>query len=344
MQVRQLTYLLVWVALLLPAMALADGGTVLETTGPVFRFNRGELENVTPGQRWLVFHQGQKVGEAVVESVSEYSATARLPDGTAVYPGDLVTLTAPPAYSSATASPTLASAIKPDREDLKRVRERYHRAFTENTHTRDFVTPHPHPSTAMSTVNTGAQLYTMYQFYDAATAFDPTGASLVNPFWLASMAAPPVIHQFQTNDPWEPQRTRLQVSVTYWDEYLVDRCAEYLAAREGMNLDETLMLKQRLVTERQVDRYAVFEVRVRNTGVKEAPLKPFKWHMYMMNADNRPLAPSRYDPALDSLLQPGQEVSGLVLYPKLAVAGQDTLSIAIEQMFGDRGTLEFQVR
>ncbi|MCA9797512.1 MAG: hypothetical protein KC910_37125, partial [Candidatus Eremiobacteraeota bacterium] len=269
---------------------------------------------------------------------------ARLPEGANVYPGDLVSLTAPAAYSTASANPTLASAMKPDRDDLKRVRERYHQAFTENTQTRDLATPHPNPTTVTSTVSTGAQLYTLYQFYDVANAFDPSGASLINPFMLASMAAPPVINQFQSNDPWEPQRTRLQVSVTYWDEYLVDRCAEYLAAREGLNLDETLMLKQRLVTERQVDRYAVFEVRVRNTGFKEAPLKPFKWHMYMMNADNRPLAPSRYDPALDSLLQPGQEVNGLVLFPKLAVAGQDTLTIALEQMFGDRGSLEFRVR
>ena len=111
------------------APSLAESGTVLETTGAVFRFNRGEVEKVTPGQHWLVFHQGQQVGVAVVETVSEYSATARLPEGANVYPGDLVSLTAPAAYSTASANPTLASAMKPDRDDLKRVRERYHQAF-----------------------------------------------------------------------------------------------------------------------------------------------------------------------------------------------------------------------
>ncbi len=137
------------------------------------------------------------------------------------------------------------------------------------------------------------------------------------------------------------QQVRLEVQVTFWQESLVERYANYLAAREGMGLAQTLALQQKMVSEKAADRYSVFEVRVRNAGQKEAALAPFKWRMYLIDGQ-KPLGAVRYDRALDSTLGPGQEVLGAIYFPKLS-SGSDKALVAFEQMFGDRGTLEFEI-
>ena len=196
---------------------------------------------------------------------------------------------------------------------------------------------------AAQMMNLGVEAYNVYRIYDLSSdiGLDPTG--FASPWWIAASAANMVGNQITQKRMFDAQKVKLDVEVTHWDDQLVDIRTEVMAAENGLSLEETLAQKVVMQQKTGVDKYAVFEVRMKNVGKLPAPVGNFKYKMFLLSAEGKPKSASRVDPVLDKTLQPGDEVRGMVYFPKIVAAGQEHLRVAFEQMFGDRGELKFKV-
>ena len=132
----------------------------------------------------------------------------------------------------------------------------------------------------------------------------------------------------------ESQRVRVDVEAIYWDGDLSDLAAEVAAAEEGLSVQETLTKKVEMAAQRGVDRYTVFELHIKNVGRLPAKLEPMKYRVFLLSNEEQPIAASRVDAVLDATLQPGDDIRGMVYFPKIVAAGQSELKLAFEQMFG----------
>ncbi len=327
---------------------------IIERQGDRAVINKGLEEGVKVGQTW-------NLGEArfVVESLREHSASGRLEGDAGV--GAIASLgkDAPRVAANPKATKKVTRQTPAPREksaeELKRaadrsldaVRKKYRNALGRRTESRGFVTQAGGAGIAgvntQTVLNTGLEAYSLYQLYDVSNAIglDPTGSFISNPLMIATSAAGMFERNRLMNQTLETVRIRVDVEATLWDETLIDLQTEVAAAEQGWSVQDTLNKKVQNIVEKGVDKYVVLEVRIKNVGQNPAPLEPFKYRVFMMSAEDQPIAASRIDPVLDKTLQPGEEIRGMVYFPKIVAAGQSKLRIAFEQMFGDRGTLTF---
>lgn len=328
---------------------------IIERQGDRAVINKGVEEGVKVGQTW-------ELGDAkfVVESLREHSASGRLEGDAGV--GAIANLDkdAPKVAaaqreksrgSRQSRQPREKSAAEIQRaadRSLDAVRKKYRNALGRRTESRGFVTQAsgagiPGMNTQMA-LNTGLEAYSLYQLYDVSNAIglDPVGSYINNPLMIATSAVGMYERNRMLNQTLETMRVRVDVEATLWDEALVDLQTEVAAAEAGWSVQDTLNKKVQNIVEKGVDKYIVLEVRIKNVGQNPAPLEPFKYRIFMMSAEDQPIAASRVDPILDKNLQPGEEIRGMVYFPKIVAAGQSQLRIAFEQMFGDRGTLTFK--
>lgn len=329
-----LVLLLAWLA---PAQA-ETAAVVIEADGAAFTLNRGQAEGVNPGDRWQVYRNGSRVGEAVVDSVAEYTARASmLPGSSFVQAGDLVSTGSVTGWSSASeAAPRVASRTLGG-QSRERAEDAYRDLLNDRTQGRGFETPTP-----ANTADTMQDVWSAYHMYDlVSTQWTLDGAYVGDPSMIMWAVGGMISDRNASHQMYDGQTVRVDVEVTYWDEELMDRYSDYVAAREATTVEQALQLKSSLYAQKGVGEYTVFEVRLKNVGRVAANLKPFKWHMYLMGPDGRPLEAVRYDASLDSQLNPEQEVAGNVYFPR-AGGAQDKLVVVFENMFGDRGNLEFE--
>lgn len=312
----------------------------MERQGDRLVLNKGLEEGVQVGQTWHL----SGGGKVVVESVRERSAVGKVQGGGEV--GAIASLGKERLVE--TAVPVVKEQLSRQRgassESLEQLRKRYRRALSSRTESRGFVTPLP--GQYDQTFNTGMEAYNLFTLYDITTntGLDPTGSFIVNPFVLATAAAGMYQRNRMTNELYESARVRVDVEATLWDESLVDLQTEVMAAEQSWSVQETLQRKVQNIAEKGVDKYLVVELRLRNVGQNPAPMEPMKYRVFLMSNEGQPIAASRIDPVLDKILQPGDEVRGMVYFPKIVAAGQGKLKIAFEQMFGDRGALTFTRR
>jgi hypothetical protein len=319
------------------SLAQPQQAVVVERQGDRAVINKGQAEGVQVGQTWHL----DKGGKLVIEAIREHSASGKL-EGTGAV-GALASLgkeklvvASQPAIST-----QMNSRRQPTSESLDSLRKKYRRALSQRTRSEGFVTPIP--GQYNQTFNTGLEAYNLYQLYDITNSMglDPTGAFIQNPLILATAAAGMYQQNKMTNELYESVRVRVDVEATLWDEALVDLQTEVAAAEQGLSVQDTLTKKVQRISEMGVDKYVVLEVRLKNVGSTPAPMEPMKYRIFMMSHEGQPIAASRIDGVLDKTLQPGDEVRGMVYFPKIVAAGQGKLQIAFEQMFGDRGTLTF---
>lgn len=321
---------------------------VIETQGDTVVINRGVEDGVKVGQTWALGRSGNVEGSVVIESIRQHSASGTLQGSASV--GTIASLSeaGAPVVASTNSSRNrelLSAKTRASKEALKNLRRKYRKALDRHTEARGFVTPVA--TASIDAMQTGMEIYnvaSMVDLYSRYDFIDPTNSFIGNPFWIASAVGGMVQRQVATNQYNEQSRVRVDVEVTYWDGDLVDLQTEVAAAEQGLSIQETLARKVEAVNHKGVDRYAVFEVHLKNVGILPAAMEPFKYHMFMMSAEGKAIAASRVDAVLDSTLQPGDEVRGMVYFPKIVAAGQKELKVAFEQMFGDRGTLSFSVR
>lgn len=347
---KRLSFLLplfLFSALTWSANAESTKAVVIETQGDTVVINRGLDDGVKVGQTWSLGRSGNVEGTLVIQSIRQHSASGTLQGNAAV--GTVASLSGDgaPVIASANNARTkqlLNEKSKASKRALKDLRRKYKRALDRHTEGRGFVTPTP--GSSYNAMQTGMEVYNVVQMADLYSRydFDPTGAFIGNPFYIASAVGGMVQRTVTTNNYYEQQRVRVDVEITYWDDDLVDLQTEVAAAEQGLSLQETLARKVEAASQKGVDRYAVFEVHLKNVGQLPAAMEPFKYRMFMMSAEDKPISASRVDAVLDTTLQPGDDVRGMIYFPKIVAAGQDELKVAFEQMFGDRGTLSFSAR
>ena len=335
--IYNLIALFLFCALSWPAAADNRQAVVMERQGDRVVINKGVDDGVQVGQTWHI----DNGGKLVIESIREHSASGKLEGNGAV--GSIAELGKEKLVVAA--SPNVSAQMQKQRQSsansVDGLRKKYKRAIGGRTESRGFVTPIPGQSD--QAFNTGMEAYNLYQLYDITNdiGLDPTGSFISNPMILATAAAGMYQRNKMTNDLYESVRVRVDVEATLWDEDLVDMQTDVMAAEQGLSVQDTLNKKVQRITEMGVDKYVVLEVLLKNVGTTPAQMDPMKYRIFLMSNEDQPIAASRIDPVLDKTLQPGDEVRGMVYFPKITAAGQSKLRIAFEQMFGDRGTLTF---
>lgn len=329
-------------------MASPMQAVVLDSQDERVVINRGLEDGVRVGQTWILGGDG-KTGAVIIEEAREHSSSGRLHGKADV--GTLAALgTEAEAKSLITdvqAKEQLTAAGSQSSKELRAARDKYKRALSAHTESRGFVTQLAGAGANMQAaqmMNLGVEAYNVYRMYDLTQSIglDPTGYA--SPWWIAASAVNMVGSQLTQKRMNDSQRVRLDAEVVYWDEKLVDIQTEVKAAEQGLSLGD--LMTQQVVARQKfgVDDYTVFEVKLKNVGKLPAPIQNFKYHMFLMSNENRPIAASRVDPALDNTLQPGDEVRGMVYFPKIVAAGQTHLKVVFENMFGDRGEMNFKAQ
>ena len=327
--------------------SVADGlrAVVLEAQGDHIVINRGSADGVQVGQTWLL-GPSDPTGAVVIEQIREHSASGRLRGKAEI--GNLATLgdnkEGAQFVNEQQADELLNSRGQMDERSLDKLQKKYRKEISRHTEGRGFVTPIRGATAGVPTaevMSLGVEAYNAYRLYDMTNSLglDPTG--FYSPWWLAASAVNVAGNQIARNKMYEGQRVRVDVEVIHWDSDLVDLQTEVMAAEKGLSVTETLAQKVAMQQQRGVDKYTVFEVTLKNVGKLPADISNFKYRMFMMSNEDRPISASRVDSVLDRTLQPGDEVRGMVYFPKIVAAGQENLKVVFENMFGDRGDLQF---
>ena len=321
---------------------------VLESQGDRVVINRGSADGVKAGQAWILGTSDQ-TGSVIIEEAREHSASGRLKGKADV--GTIASLgteaQAARFASTKSANEQLTQSNQHSSRELRDLRNKYKRAIKDRTKRKGFRTKLAGGGANIQTaqlMNLGMEAYNVSRMYSITRDFglDPTGFQ--SPWWLAFSAANMVGNSISVNRMNNSQKVKVDVEVIYWDEDLVDLQTEVAAAEKGLSITDTLGQKVLMQQKRGVDKYTVFEVSMRNVGKLPAKTGQFAYKMFLESNEDKPIAASRLDPVLDNTLQPGDEVRGMIYFPKITAAGQDTLTVRFEQMFGDRGEMHFRVR
>lgn len=317
----------VWIILLLvTAAALADG-SVVRNNGSEVVVDQGISHGVNPGARFVVYRGGQPVGELEVLLVDQDEAIGKLVNGEA-RPGDAIRNGGVLPTTGAGGPPVQGMPVTSySPEQLEQYEDRYRELYRGRTATHTFEAVNEQTRTdpgtdAMMWMNVASLALTSFGPYGfmgspqviAMTAGDMIGQSV----WMGNYY----------------QDARLEVSITSWDDRLVDSYSDYTAYRESRgNLGQMAALKSIVVSQKGVDANQVFEVKLRNTGPVIAQVAPFNFHMFLLVDDQR-VQCDRYDQILDKALNPGEEVVGQIFFPRLP-AGQ-AARVSLDDILGNR--------
>lgn len=315
-----------WMVILLLSAAALGQATVVRNNGAEVVISQGIQEGVNPGARFVVVREGQPVGELEVTLVDDHEAITRLVNGEA-RPGDAVQANgAIPSTGTGGPPSTAVPTLSYSPEQLEQYEERYKELYRGRTATHSFTAVSQQQRTdsgtdAMMWMNVGML---------ALSSFGP-GGFMGSPQVIAMTASDMIGQNVWMGNYY--QDAEVEISVTSWDERLVDSYSDYTAYREARgNLGQMAALKSIVVSQKGSDQSQVFEVKIRNTGPVIAQLAPFNFHMFLM-VDDRRLQCDRYDQMLDKALNPGEEVVGQIYFPR--VNGSGGAHVALEDILGN---------
>lgn len=336
-----------------PVSAQQMRAVVLESQGDRVVINRGSQDGVQVGQTW-VLGVGEATGAILIDQLNDFSSSGVLrgqgPVGALAALGDAnVQITAQPVTPQRTEQAAADVQIDQRGHDpsvLAALEKQYEQALNQNTSKRRFSTQIPGGGGSSfptgQIVSLGWQAYNISRINSLNNNFGLSNTSLFNPWWLAASAAGNVVGGIAQNKQISDRKIKLDVEAIYWDRNLIDIRTEVAAVRQGLSLAEIMQQKALAYRESGVNQYAVFEVALKNSGKLPANIGNFQNKIYLISAEGRPMTATQADPVFSNALQPGDEVRGLVYFPKIIAEGQKELTLAFEQMFGDRGELKFR--
>lgn len=329
------------VALLLTAGAWAEQGVVTAVSAGTITINRGSEEGVRKGSTWTVVRDGQTVGQAVVDSLDEYSATAVVSQGSGIRIGDLVTSGGAPA-ASGNSEVEVVNASLNSRESLEQAEGAYRGLLDRRTEDRGFETRLGGSSVdGWQALNTGYQIASWVQLFNANSSIGLSN-NVYTPYVVQSAANAGMSHYWH-HQMRQNMKMKVHMEATYWDQKLCDAYAGYLAARENLDIRGAAIKKMEVARQKGADRYAVFEVTFENTGRRPTTLSPIDHHVLLVNADGRYISPSKIDQSLNVELRPGEKVHGYLYYPKISAMGVKELKLRVQGLLGDEGDLSFSL-
>lgn len=353
-----LALLLLAGALALPALASPEAMvTRITETGEIV-VNRGVEDQITPGTHWYVYRNDKPVAKLEVVLVDSYNSRAKVVEGSSPRVGDRVTdqafASAPPAEAPAAAQADVAtmpgqsvavtpapaapgaSVGAPAAATADQANAGYNKLQSTYTRSQSF--------------SGGAQasndikidpINTLNMF----STFGYNGQFYPNIWNMISVGAEQVGTNVSNANLY--QDSQLEIQVTWWNEALLESYADSLAFRENKSsVQDRLMMRSSLYAQKGLDRYMVFQVKLRNTGPGTVQVAPFHWHMYLVDAQGNRVKAERYDQILDRTLNPDQFVEGSVYFMKLDVAGRPLVpsgkvKIVLEDILGERADMTF---
>lgn len=341
-------------ALALPALASPEAMVTRVTEAGEIVVNRGVEDQITPGTHWYVYRNGQPVAEVEVVLVDSYNSRAKVVQGSSPRVGDKVTdqkfASAPPSQADVAAVPDRpaaaavaatpaapgASVGAPAAATADQAQSSYDKLSRTYTRTESFAGG----ARASNDVKIDP-INTLNMF----STFGYNGQFYPNIWNMISVGAEQVGTNVSNANLY--QDSQLEVQVTWWNEALLESYADSLAFRENKSaVQDRLMMRSSLYAQKGLDRYMVFQVKLKNTGPGTVQVAPFHWHMYLVDAQGNRVKAERYDQILDRTLNPDQSVEGSVYFMKLDVAGRPLVpsgkvKIVLEDILGERGEMTF---
>ena len=332
------------VFLLLCATAWAGPvGSVQKVEGATVTFSALGNEGLKVGDRLKVTRNGQEVAEVEIQQVAGGSIKSRVVQVFAnegPVAGDSLIAPTPTGTGGPTASRGANASL--NGLSLEAAEQRYRERFERATERHEFRQV-PVTSRNMDDTLPGYNAMDIYMAADLlGSSFGP-GGFYGDPTLLMMSAYSAIVAKQERDRLYDSVDVQVQIEVTHWDEPLLESYVQYAALSGGQTApDQYNALRNSIFAQKGVSTNQVFEVRLKNTGQLKAQLSPFHWHIFMAGPNNSRVGATRYDQVLDRQLTSGQEVSGNVYFPK--VPGTGKLLVLLEDIYGDRGTLEFSSR
>ena len=334
--------------------------SVTKVEGASVTLNRGKDQSLAPGAHLFISRGGKNLAEVEVSQVDESSSQARIVrvfGGDSILTGDLVT-TESIAGGEATPGPSAGlpgvlnpASVPPARMQFKplpldltleQAEQAYRETFQVRTQKKDFrqvVSSAQGRGESMP----GMDAMNIYMTADMlATSFGP-GGFYGDPTMLLMSAWGAMEGKKQREKLFDSMDVKVRAEVTLWDQELLETYGQYAALVNGFSEPGKYQdFMRNLAAQKGVGSGRVFEVRLRNTGQLKAQLSPFNWHIFMIGPNQSRVGAIKYDNPLDRLIEPGREVSGNVYFPTVP-SPSSTVQVVLEDMYGDRGELEFSL-
>ena len=321
----------------------APAGFVVRVEGSRIVINRGLMDSVKVGDRFVVMRMGRQVAELVVQNVNQQESQAtvsQLYSQEPVLAGDALTIGGDVAPVAGNNTPAKPKALTPLQLTQTQTQEDYQEMLKSRTQSQEFQ----QKWSGKTDQNTDA-----FNSQNGAFMLDSLAFSLWTggPGWWWNSAD--TLARTATQAYWSHNlrehmmrdyMARIQIEVVHWDNELLETYCKMQAAQQGMSsVEELNALRQQMQREKQLDKNDVFQVRMQNVGELNVEMSPFHWHMFMSAPDDKRVVATHYDQVLDRKLAPKQEVTGFITFPR--VPNQDGVKVFLEDVYGDRGEFSF---
>ncbi|MBQ7502950.1 hypothetical protein IJT93_09645 [bacterium] len=342
--------------------------------------NRGVADNVTPGTRWYIYSNGKPKAELEAVLVDNYTTQAKVVSGSGVTVGDKATTKAfassaslPAASASAqTAADGSEAQIgadgaalpgdigadtamndssaarrvpknKQDKRFKDKPKERVENAETaEKSYNKLFSSCTKKVSFSGGVDNRSKTSINPMNAYNMFSTLTTT--NIVTP----QIIIPTIIDEYNYNKSSKEsvKLCSLDVEVTWWSESLVDAYSDMMAFREGRtDMEQRMAMRGGLYSQKGVDKFVVFHVKMKNTGKSNVQVEPFNWHAYLVDDQGNRVKAERYDQVLDRVLAPDQETEGNVYFLKYDASGRNfsdrSVTLVLEDILAERATLKY---
>ncbi|MBT9583799.1 hypothetical protein IV102_10650 [bacterium] len=317
----------------------APAGFVVRVEGPRIVINRGSMDQVKVGDRFVVLRQGRNIAELVIQNVNNQESQAvvsQLFSQESVLAGDALSISGDTTTPVVGLHPKPPRPLTPNQLTMEQSRQDYEELLRSRTQSQEF-------SQKWSGKNDNPS-----DFNDLtlSTTLDSLGYSIWAGGWwgptdlLLRTANQALLNQHMRDSMMKDYVARLEIEVTRWDSELLDAYCKMQAAQQGMtSVEELNALRSQLTKDKALDSNDVFQVRIKNIGELNVEMSPFHWHMFVSGPDDKRVTSSRYDQVLDRKLNPKQEVVGFITFPK--VPNREDLKVYLEDVYGDHGEFSF---
>ena len=337
------TKLIAFLLATLPVWA-APAGFVVRVEGSRIVINRGLMDSVKVGDRFVVLRMGRNIAELVIQDVKQQESQAivsQLYSQEPVLAGDALTIGGEVATTAGnTTRPSTPKAVTPLQLTQQQTQEDYTEMLKSRTQSQEFQ---------QKWLGKTDQNQSAFNTQSSLNMLDSLGFSIWaggSGWWwntadsLARTASQAYWSHNLREHMMRDYVARIQIEVIHWDNELLESYAKMQAAQQGMtSVEELNALRQQMQREKRLDQNDVFQVRMQNVGELNVEMSPFHWHMFLSAPDDKRVVATHYDQVLDRKLAPKQEVTGFITFPR--VPNQDGMKVFLEDVYGDRGEFSF---
>lgn len=337
------TLLIVLLATLLAVAAPA--GFVVRVEGSRIVINRGQMDSVKVGDRFVVIRMGRNIAELVVDNVKQQESQAtvsQLYTQEPVLAGDALTIggeVAPQANNTVN-RPGQPKALTPLQLTMQQTSEEYQEMLKSRTQSQEFQQKWSGKTDENQNAFNNGNLGYMADSLAFSLWAGGSGWWWNSADTLVRTASQAYWNHNLREHMMRDYMARIEIEVVHWDNELLEAYCKMQAAQQGMtSVEELNAMRQQMMREKQLDKNEVFQVRMQNVGELNVEMSPFHWHIFMTAPDDKKVVATHYDQVLDRKLSPKQEVTGFVTFPR--VPNQESLKVLLEDVYGDRGEFSF---